>query len=208
MKKFLLLLFITFCFFSCTIKEENNIDVEVINHEKINQVLKIKDFSEQKLAYSLLNKNEKFLLWNDRLKEINNLKLSNNQKNLIKELNMLLNNKHFLDDSNDNVVLKNVLIPKYLKKLKENFTTKQIGIIFYTLIPITPSSVTVETGDDGQGGDNGGAKDCDCNKSSMVSCQWLNTSSCEDKTCKAPTPENQCGFLLMYPCNGSCKKVG
>ncbi|WGH75692.1 bacteriocin fulvocin C-related protein [Tenacibaculum tangerinum] len=181
-------------FWSCTENEMQN-EPEFVNQTKIEQVLNAKNKSEQKLTYTLLNKDEKYNLWINKLKTVlSQGKLNKNQRLLINKFIAFLKPKHFITDSDEQLFLKNVYIPKYLGELKKEFTVNQIGTTFYK-IPITHV--------DNEGG-GGETKDCDCNRNSMVSCQWLNTSSCEERTCKSSY--DGCGFLLAYSCNGICRK--
>lgn len=186
--------------FSCS-ENEKNIEIQNVDLNKINQVVVTKNQNEQKILYSMLNKDEKFTLWNNKLNKIvtSNL-LNENQKKLIKNFLNNLESKHFIENSDDELHFKTIYIPQYLETLKENFTTNQIGYIFYT----TSYSTEISYEDDG-----GAKKNCDCNRTSMVSCVWLNNSSCINNEAGTACKEtfSSCGFMWAYTCNGICKPV-
>ena len=124
-------------------------------------------------------------------------KINTKQQDLINEFTESLKPAHFIVNSDEQVYLKTVIIPNYLKRLKKEFTVNQIGQTFYSL------RGAVFQDDDTNGG--GGLRNCDCNKNSMISCQALNTPSCEKKSCEEVS--NNCGFMWAYDCNGVCRKI-
>lgn len=193
MKKlfFIVKLFVLIAVVSCS--ENEIVQHQTSGQEKIDQVLFSKKPVEQKLMYTLLNENEKLALWNYKLSYIISSKsMTNQQKELIHQFKDQLTSIHFKNDSDEQIYLKNVYIPKYLKKLKKEFSISQIGELFYSV------SLRGNPGFDG-----GDGKDCNCNRNSMVSCRWLKPESCEEsKTCTATT--GGCGFLGSYNCNGMC----
>lgn len=208
MKNLLSLILITFLFISCT--QNDIIDQETVNVEqtKIDQVTSLKNRAERKIAYSLLDKSEKFTLWEQKLDYIiNSQTLSKKQISLISEIKKELSHSLFEEDSDESEYFKTIHAKNYLNKLKKEFTINEIGQIFYS-VKIHRTYETYDLGavieeDDGNNG--GGTRICSCNKNSMVSCRWLNSRSCKDIECKPPTIVNQCGFFMRYPCNGVCK---
>ena len=67
MKNLVALCVFALMLFSCS-ENENINDPQVINQSKITEVLETKNVSEQKMKYSLLNKDEKLTLWKSKLK--------------------------------------------------------------------------------------------------------------------------------------------
>ena len=206
MKKLITICVLTLLF-SCS-KNNNLIEIENVNQSKITQILENRNLSEQKMQYSLLNKEEKLTLWNSKLNKISNTyTLNKRQLQLINEFNNKINSSHYKYNSDEQIYLKTVVIPKYLKRLKKEFTINQIGAIFYTisyqLDPITQQRADSGLYEPGDQDGGGGTGNCNCNKNSMVSCKWLNAPSCLNKKCNEPS-STSCGFGGFYECNGIC----
>lgn len=186
-----------------------------LKHEslKIQQILNNSSKSERKLAYSLLNEREKLILWKKKINyaiQFGSLKIS--QKNALNNVIEKLDQKIFVDETDENVIFRNVRVPQIINNLQKHFSNNDIGNLFYSLKYYIPTAkdngigVHSKDGEEqGGGGTGDDSTNCDCNRNSMFSCTWLNTLTCKEKTCKKPEIENQCGFLGMFPCNGVCK---
>tara|TARA_R110002051_G_C8680193_1_gene491676 strand:- start:604 stop:1257 length:654 start_codon:yes stop_codon:yes gene_type:complete len=203
---FFLVLICSISFISCN--EDKDSSIEFINESKIQQIIEMVDNQEQKLAYSLLNKNEKYSLWQQKFEIIINSKYFNEGQNqLIKKIKNDLISDIFLEDDDSQIYFKNVSIPNYLKTLKKEFNNEDIGFIFYTLDSYRSLKKDVIKYEDNEGGGTGQSKSCDCNRNSMWSCTWWNTSTCLERAelngCKILF--DGCGFMNSYSCNGKCK---
>lgn len=213
-KSSLLLLFLCFAI-ACSEKNLNSEITTLQNDLKIEQILKNTSKEERKLAYSLLTEYEKSIFWKKKLNyALNSENLGHNQKNILNNILIQINENIFFNGTDENEIYKNITIPKNLKKLQKSFSNNEIGNLFYTLkyyIPKTKDDSIITQNIDGEeqgdGGTGDDAKSCDCNRNSMFSCTWLDSYSCKKKTCKEPEIP-QCGFLGMYPCNGICKPYG
>lgn len=195
MKNLLILLFCLLVF-SCA-ENENILDNEIVDLNKINQVVNTINLGEQKILYSMLNKDEMFTLWNNKLNTIVSSRLLNErQTSLIKNFTSNLKSNYFIKNSDEELYFKTVFIPQYLKSLKKEFSINQIGEIFYNI----PNKVIIDDGDSTI------KKNCDCNRNSMASCVWLNSNTCKEvETCQSTF--SGCGFLWAYSCNGKCYPV-
>tara|TARA_B110000090_G_C13381934_1_gene446182 strand:- start:1688 stop:2272 length:585 start_codon:yes stop_codon:yes gene_type:complete len=183
-------------------EENSNLLDDTRNQSKVEEVLILENLNEQKLAYSLLSPKEKHQLWNLKIDHvIESWSLNKKQIELLKELKVTSKVTQFVADSDDQVYFQTIFVPTYLRKLKTEFSNKEIGNIFYTAS--RKYYLTHEEDNDGGGGSS---KDCDCNRNSTSSCLWLNTDSCEERAevngCKVVT--TGCGFFWAYSCNGKC----
>lgn len=191
MKKILLLFVVAVATLtSCSNDESNNIDAL-----KLESVISTTNKNnEQRVAYSLLNPDEKFSLWNNQFNELlDENSLNTNQKDLIRELQKNVKVSFFSEEvSDEKEYFKNIFVPNYLVKLQLEFSNESINEIFYSLKPsrITPILIN----------NPGVTKGCDCNQGSLFGgC----SGNCEEKTCKGSS--TGCGFLWAWECNGVCK---
>lgn len=130
MKKVFFICITAFAVFSCS-----NDETEEASASKIESVLNIKDEDEQRLAYGLLDENEKLNLWDSKLKTtLENGELSNNQKELIEDLRKNLKSSLFSDFKNDEKeYFKTIYVNNFLARAKKIFTYEQMTSIFYSL---------------------------------------------------------------------------
>lgn len=204
MKK--IFLFISAIFlFNCS--QDEIAQVQHIRHSKIEQVISIKNRAERKIAYTLLNKEEKHILWKEKLDNIiASEKISGKKKIIVQNIQKKLSISLFEADSDEAEYFKTILVPQYLSDLNKEFSVKEIGLMFYSIKPIETFSVTrQENKEEFDDSEDGGTKTCDCNRNSMVSCRWLDSNSCTSISCEIPRikPKN-CGFMYSYDCNGIC----
>jgi hypothetical protein len=172
--------------FSCTEdKSESKINSNVI----VSSIKKINNIDEQRIAFNLLNSEEKLLVWSDKLNLIlEDPNINNAQKTLIIELKNNLKPCCFKDETNDEKeYFKNIYVVNYLKEIDKVFTREQIEKIFYNLYDYRIADNT--------------KKSCNCNKGSLFGCGA--SASCKNKTC---TDSNSgCGFMWAWECNGICE---
>lgn len=186
--KNLLVIVILFTIISCSNEnphENSNLDV---SNKKIETVLKLTNVDDQRIAFGLLNENEKAKLWSDKLNSIlEKNELSFEQKSLILDLQEKLNNAVFTNNNSEyKEYFKNIFTKKYLEKLKYSFSPNEIENYFYNL---NSNRVIEKKGD------------CDCNQGSLFGCGASN--DCKNRTCPNATPTG-CGFLWAWECNGLC----
>lgn len=196
MKK-ILFICLSLCLFSCSSDEEN---YEATSASKIENVLKIKNEDDQRLAYGLLSAKEKLNLWSTKMKTLSkDASLNTKQIELINDLQEKLTVSLFSDIKNDEQeYFKTIYVNNFLKKAKEEFSYDQITSFFYTIN--LKSADTAMYQDDGPR--IGSSKKCNCNKGSLFGCSAGGTDECKNITCKEST--SGCGFIWKHPCNGGC----
>jgi len=184
---------------SCT--SNDNVSSTSISKEKISSVLNEKNYETQKLKYSLLNKDEKFSIWNNKITSlISNGNLNENQISFLEDLKSNLNPNLFDEckKSDSREVFKVVKSLEYINKAKKLFSTQVINETFYQITSTTPTNGLM---------DDGSSRMCNCSTGSSVTCALGGTVDmpiyCAKSKCNI-TPSN-CGWLLMYDCNGVCK---
>lgn len=194
MKKLLFMILTLSMLTSC----ENETNYEQINNltqSKIDQIYLTKVKNEQRKIFSMLNKNEKLLFWEQDLnKKIKSLSLDEKQSKLLNKIKKKLNADIFDIDSPKNAYFTTIEVPKILTELNLVFSKEEIGNLFYDV-----ASARLMYQDE--------KKDCDCNRNSTSSCVWLRPDTCEsnENTCKETT--SGCGFFWAYSCNGVCKPI-
>lgn len=195
MKKLLLIAVLCISLFSCSNSDETQTD----SQSKISQVLSEKDETSQRLMYGLLSKEEKFHIWDDKIKKIiNSNTLSQEQLILMNDLQNQITPNLF-DDSKANderEIFKNIYVKNFLEKASVIFSHEFIYENFFVISsrPVVLEIVPIE--------DNGGSKPpCGCNIGSIWSCAM--SHPCKS-TNKCTTTMEGCGFATMFECNGNC----
>lgn len=184
--------------------------------------------SDRKLAYSLLNKNEKYSIWKSKMENLLNddllfgvkVKLNDNQRSLISEFNEILKPSLFSDEDNDRKeYIKNIYVPNFISRAKDVFDDKYlIGMIFYEITvtsseKLKNSSINYDyqslinsfnsRADDFIISET---KDCNCQKDSFFSCAWgQHETYCKKKKCKDSL--DGCGFAGWYECEQICELI-
>lgn len=112
----------------------NNEEPTTINPKsglKISQIFNNSNDIEKKLLYSALSSDEKLLFWHNRLLSIiDNKFLNDNQKELLSQISSQLKSKAFEHQSAENIFFKSNIIPRLIEDLQQEFTNRQIGVIF------------------------------------------------------------------------------
>lgn len=190
-KSKLVAVFCALLFFSCSNDDATSL--------KVASVLSIKDYAEQKVEYSLLNANEKFTVWDNKMNSLlEDNSLNEVQKDLIKELKNNIKPKYFEKSTNDEKeYFKNIYVKNYLKKIDEVFNRDQINSIFYS-ISIKQGNIQNALSETSRYAPR---ISCDCNKGSIFGCG--SSDSCTISSCENPTSSG-CGFLWGWECNGGC----
>ena len=182
MKK-LLVLFVCISIFSCE-KDSVSEDVSTFQAKSIVSLTE-----QQRLAYSLLDEEEKVIFWKTYLNDAidNDESLTSSEIDLIDEVIDEISADLFKDDSNTTKeAFKNIFVPDFLARAQTTFAAGKIQHLFYGYTQLTQPG--------------GGTKTCDCNVGSLWGCR----TDCQDKSCNEPQQPNDCGFLWMYPCDGLC----
>jgi hypothetical protein len=196
-KKLLLIAIILFSLISCTQSEvpDNNLD-----SSKIARMLNEDDKSARILMYSLLNKEEKFQIWNNQISDIiSKENLSSKQLELIIDLKERINIKLF-DSSIHNYereIFKTIYVSVFLSQAKEIF---EYNFIYQKFFNVGSETSFISSRLNGQ--ESIGIQYCVCNDESAFSCNW-NTDKCSKSNNCRKTKEG-CGFLWSYECNGRC----
>jgi hypothetical protein len=169
-----------------------------VNYQKrINQVINENDNSTQRIMYSMLDKEDKYKFWHDKIEKLLQEKSLDNRQ--IYALNLVLKSlstEIFDDNENDSkIVFRTFQANTLIEELSKNFDTKFIIENFYSLrnggVGIVPPPDL----------DGDAVKDCTCNIGSTFSC----SAGVECKrygSCKASG--SGCGFLWGFPCDGNC----
>lgn len=145
--------------------------------------------------YSLLNEEEKFKIWNDKIENIiQNNNLTKEQSDLLYELKKNISINLFKDrEKNDErEIFKTIFVKNFLKKTVNVFTEDFIINNFYYLSENSARAII---------GNADELPDCTCNIGSMWSCsgsfECKETNKCADTT-------SGCGFLTFFECTGRC----
>ncbi|WP_299683972.1 bacteriocin fulvocin C-related protein [uncultured Dokdonia sp.] len=202
--KFLVVLSIMILISSCSEEAIEESSLTTVDSDfKVEQILEMPANGDQKLAYSLLDKNQKLLLWNKKINQVlisDKLILDDEQSNLLNELLHKINNNVdlFGEDTNEySDYFKYVYVPDFIKRSEQIFTNDQILSIFSNF-----SSIDVNMNQQYKIEDAPiGEKECNCNESSSISCSF-NTVDCVKGGCKETIAS--CGFLGFFECNGRC----
>lgn len=201
---FLIALGVMILISSCSEDAIQESEFAVANSDyKVEQILEMPASVDQKLAYSLLSKNQKQELWNKKINQIlvsDRLVLNGKQKDLLNELLNKINNNVdvFGQDKNEySDYFKYVYVPDFIKRSEKLFTNDQILSMFSNF-----SSIDVNYIQQNRIGDAPiGEKECNCNESSAISCTF-NTVDCVKGGCRETIAS--CGFLGFFECNGRC----
>ena len=103
-KVFYALSFIVLSFYSCT--NDSGLESSEVSKEKISEVINELNLSTQKMKYGMLNKNEKFLLWENKIIVLmEDLEINNEQKNLLNDLKNNLSASIFDDIKNCTLIV-------------------------------------------------------------------------------------------------------
>lgn len=198
MKKSFLILFLSIFFISCS-NEDQNVNLD---QEKVQFVLNSKNTEVTNAAYQLLNPEEKYFIWNERIDYIlNNEDLSAKQKDFINKLKSDLNTTVFKENSEEGKLLKS----NYNDANLSLFEPIQAYYYFGTLANMSNFGTWTSIADAGNNSKLDfyrqaiglypiGLKSCNCNGDSMfdVDCSV---------TCSSDTNTNSgCGFLWLWPC--------
>jgi hypothetical protein len=191
MKKILFICLVGLLQFGCSKNEDaliptnQNVSVNLL---KIKNVSEMKEQETKKVAYLLLNDEEKFIFWSDHLSEASNdEELSDDQQHLFSVLIKNLKTEVFSERDNDyKSYFKDIFVKNYLVELQKKFTRSEIEDIFYNAGNlIAPRN------------------NCNCNRGSMFGC---GTSGNCYGACNTNTITNSgCGFLWAWECNAKCK---
>lgn len=199
MKKILFLV-LSVLLFSCS--NDSELENSNVSKEKISEVMNESNLSIQKMKYSMLSKEDKFLLWNNKVQFlIDDSKLNNEQKSLLIDLKNHLNITVFDDKKNNDEkeVFKTIYAKEFLKKANVLFSEEYIITNFYY--------ITYKTDGGFEGGEDA-PSNCNCKSDFILACpsHISNPIYCKEeyKSCKKST---NCGWFLQYTCDGMCIPV-
>lgn len=193
MKKVIFGLIVSLALFNLISCSDNNEIERTSSNKRISQVLNEKNYTTQKIMYSLLNEEEKLKIWNDKIENIlqkNNL--TKEQSDLIYELKNNISLNLFKDGerNDEREIFKSIFVKNFLKKTVNVFSEDFIVSNFYYINENTAKAVPIDD-----------LSDCTCNIGSMWSCsgsfECKDTNKCADTT-------SGCGFLTMFECTGRC----
>ena len=187
MKKTILFFCFSILLISCN-NEEIESDYDLINNSKIENVSNMKGES-QKIAYKMLNSNEKLLIWQKKLDLLLNLNLNDSQVNYVKELQSTLKIDYFKNESiNDKEYL------KYLSNMKKIgfslFNSQEMATYF--------SNINLEISKLPNGKTTPPDIYCGCSTGD----DWCVTGDCYSLYCSGA--DAGCGWWLQQTCNGFC----
>jgi len=206
MKNIILLIIGIFLFIACSenddLQQENVVDQEEVINLKFIQNIETSIGEEQKILYSLLNKNEKAFVWNSKIDRLlQSDKLSNRQRSIIVEVQSLLTSQLFDEENaNRNILLKD--IERWFKNHVNDFSRDEIynyfgtidnGILTSTKLgssKILSDSIVIS-----------GAS-CNCS-SDILDCGFF--GDCDNTISSGCSEELEgCGVFDLFPCRGGC----
>ncbi len=98
--------------------------------EKFEELKNISSASSRQIAFSNLSHSEKAKFWRYHIsKELK--QLNTKQKELVKEIFLKTTSDVFVNNSNENVVFKTIIVPQWLKKAETVFGKQKIVDMFY-----------------------------------------------------------------------------
>lgn len=197
-------IFLYFCAFALILQSCENSELEDqsdIDQAKI-ESLKTMSPENQRVAFNLLNHNERSKFWNDRIDHIlKSEKLNSEQKQSINKLKKLV--KPQLFDSNNDMFIED--LKGWVMENEVNFEKETFAIYFNSMSDIdTSMKRAVLTHEDDPGG-GGGYSDCQCSTESDYC--WLSYTygmTCQSTSCN--WDGSGCGTLGVYACNGKCSQ--
>ena len=188
--------------FSCS-KNSDEIESKAgkdVNQLKIENVLSIKNGEDQKIAFGLLNENEKYTLWNEKLKNIlNNENLNEQQENLVFNIIKDLNPSVYSSVTNDyDEYFSNIISKKFIQDAEKLFSSKQIKEYFFQINEFSKT-------DAGGIGDNPNDPSCNCNNAIIGGWDCSFPEFCKATGVTCVDRSLDCGVLNTSPCDGICK---
>jgi hypothetical protein len=174
--------------------KENGIETGNVNQNSVNLIQGLVG-SEQKVAYLLLNNDEKSAVWKTKFESIiANESLNTAQKDFIKRMILLLK-KNLLGSSNTSV--NKITLTNLAKESITLFEYNEAYKLMTTLEVKIKQGPQPNLSDD-PGGD---IIRCNCSKDS----DWCLTGDCKETN---PSCEggNNCGTFWNYKCDGKCNK--
>jgi len=206
MKNIILLITGLFLFTACSKnddlqQEDTALQEEVVNLKFVKDV-ETSTGEEQKVLYSLLNKNEKAFIWNSKMQKlIESKNISDRQRNIIAEVQLLLTAQLF-DEENENrdTLLENIM--NWFETYSSDFSSKEIYYFFgsvgnqqiFSKSSLNPEEITIS---DELGGDS-----CNCS-TNVIDCPFF--SSCNTGlNADCDQEQEGCGVFDLFPCRGEC----
>ncbi|RNC87840.1 MAG: hypothetical protein ED556_01225 [Winogradskyella sp.] len=196
-KLFLLSLASLLLSFSCetsSTEEMNDLNIDLSKVEN----LRVMKHNEQRIAYRLLNKDEKFKLWDDRLSSLIALPSTTEiQKKSIINLSKILETE-FFSSNNEKGVSINEEIKGWIIENESKFSREKFILYFTTLNEVQSDNgarddLVLDPGED--------IEDCECNELE----DYCIGISFECHKTKCDDSYKGCGFLWNSSCNGECE---
>lgn len=190
MKKIFFTIFILFLFVfnSCT-GDDTQSD---LSRMRIEKVLAEENYETQKMMYAMLDSNEKYKIWDDKINAmIKNDDLNSGQVELIKDLKRHLSANLFDETvkNDEREIFKYVYVKEFLKISEKLFDRKYI---YVNLFSISNKALSPELSQ----------PNCTCNRGSMWSCAMATSDCGSSSSCDSST--SGCGFGGFFECNGKC----
>ncbi|MFC3363437.1 bacteriocin fulvocin C-related protein [Pedobacter fastidiosus] len=164
-------------------------------NSKIENVLNLSNVEERKLAYNLLDQNDKYTLWTNHLKSIlATKKLNEKQKAIVIDLITTLNSELFVSGKQTELTK---LRDPWLVQAQSSFSSEEIREMAYVFTDggSTTNGIGPDPIDD--------KPSCNCNMNSWFTCDSESLCPTKGASCKTG---NGCGFLGQYDCNNICYK--
>lgn len=184
-------------FTACSNNDESLKDEK--SSKRIENVLSEKDITTQKTKYLMLSKNDKYILWKNKIAYlIENSGLTPEQIFLLRELKSQIKPSLFdsnIDNNNEKEIFNNVYAKNFLDRAKLIFDEKFVASNFFEISTHPNNYNKTEF-------TNEGDTSCQCKIGSVWSC-LAGTWECKPNDCKGDT--DGCGFLGLSECNGICK---
>lgn len=188
---------------------------ESISRPIVDELMNLRDSTNQKISYQLLTETEKQMVWNRHIQSVaSRLNLTAQQSQVIKTVYTIIDNFF-----NGNVIMRSdqlMAMKKLEPAIVAAFDRGTAYRLFYSIYDpdykFTKGTTVPESSllaarilpADGEGG-GGGSCQCDTTSVYCVCCGTgpLGTTICAGGTGCTPTSSG-CGALFMYPCNANC----
>lgn len=160
----------------------------------------------KRASYRAFTQQQKVLFWKDKLNEVLAMEWNEAECEHIKKVLEFINEKQFYFDNDREITDEeqeeiDIFAYKWVEDAKDNlgWDMPLISSIVATGNTLLDKKGTVRTTTQSRSLEGGG---CECEIEQIIA--WCITSSCEESSIDCEPSDVGCGFLLIYPCNGSC----
>ena len=191
----LALVMVSLIFYSCNKNEDLGLQLND-SSSKIANVLSINDFEKQKIAFELLNSDEKYTIWENKLENlINSGELNVSQIEIVR--NMLSKfTPEVYTESEYRAYFNTIITKDFVVKANKLFTADELNNYFYSM-----SGLQDRRYDDG--------RSCNCNNATIggFDCSGIDFRHCTAPSAGCRDTSFSCGVFNTSPCDGICRSI-